>query len=193
MAMRPAAALLLLPLANGSITAVLSGDRSLTAGLRRKLDDMLGYGNRLSMIERSFRGYALIPLTSILIFVSIRNSAGFPADRSPVAASVAVGQLPAGARILASDIFGGYLIYRFSGERKVFFDGRSDFYGADFAERYLRMMEVRPGWRDEFIRWHFTNALLPPDAPLIGSLEAVGWRELYRDRTAVLLGGSAGL
>jgi hypothetical protein len=188
----PVAALLLLPLANGSITAVLSGARGLTAGLRKRLDSTLEYGRGLSTIECSFRGYALIPLAAMLIFVSIRNGAGFPADEMPVAASAAVALLPASARILATDTFGGYLIYRFSGGRKVFFDGRSDFYGADFAERYLQMVEARPGWRAEFKRWHFTNALLPPDTPLIDALEASGWRELYRDHTAVLLSGSAG-
>ena len=30
-----------------------------------------------------------------------------------------------------TDKFGGYLIYRFEGRRKVFFDGRSDFYPCD--------------------------------------------------------------
>ena len=52
-----------------------------------------------------------------------------------------VASLPVSARILAPDTFGGYLIYRFNGERKVFFDGRSDFYGTDFIERYLRLLE----------------------------------------------------
>jgi hypothetical protein len=170
----------------------LSGARGLTAGLRRKLNGTLEYGNCLRMIEGSFRGYALIPLTAMLIFASIRNSTGFPADRLPVAASAVVAELPADARILSSDTFGGYLIYRFHGKRKVFFDGRSDFYGADFCERYLGMVEVRPGWRGEFNHWHFTNVLLPPDTPLVGALEAIGWREIYRDHTAVLLGGSAG-
>ena len=32
-------------------------------------------------------------------------------------------------------------------------------------------MEARPGWREEFNRWSFTNALLPLDSPLIPALE----------------------
>ena len=88
---------------------------------------------------------------------------------------------------LRRTFFGGYLIYRFNGARKVFFDGRSDFYGAEFMKRYVRMVQVRPGWREEFSGWNFTHALLPADHSLIPALEASGWTELHRDSTAVLL------
>jgi hypothetical protein len=189
----PVAALLLLPLANGSITVVLSHTATLVPKFRRRLDDFLGYGDRLHAIERRFHGFAIVPITTILIFVSIRASAGFPANELPVAASAIVATLPANARILAPDTFGGYLIYRFNGRRKVFFDGRSDFYGARFLDGYSRLEGLRSGWRNEFNRWNFTHALLPPDYRLIPALEANGWRELYRDRTAVLLTGKSRL
>jgi hypothetical protein len=189
----PVAALLLLPLANGSITTGLSGAGNLTRAFRRGLDGAFDYGDRLQAIDRRFCGFAIIPLVALLIFASIRARAGFPAATFPVAASGIVASLPVSARILAPDLFGGYLIYRFNGGRKVFFDGRSDFYGKEFADRYLRLVEVRPGWRNEFNRWNFTNALLPPDYPLISALEANGWQEIYRDRTAVLLTGKSRL
>jgi hypothetical protein len=102
-----------------------------------------------------------------------------------------VASLPAAAKIFAPDLFGGYLIYRFDGGRKVFFDGRSDFYGAEFMKRYIRMVQVRPGWLEEFNRGHFTHALLPAEHSLVPALEGVGWTELYRDKTAVLLAGGA--
>jgi len=189
----PVAALLLLPLANGSITAVLSRAVSLAPGLRRRVIAALNYGGRLQAIDRRFHGFALVPLAAILIFASIGTRAGFPASKLPVTASLIVASLPANARILAPDTFGGYLIYRFNGERKVFVDGRSDFYGREFLERYLSLMEVQPGWRNEFNRWSFTHALLPSAHPLIPALEANGWHEIYRDRTAVLLSGNSKL
>jgi hypothetical protein len=187
----PLAALMLLPLANASITTVLRGASGLTPALRRGLDRALEYGDRLLVIDRGLRGFALIPLFAILVFASIRDRAGFVPDESPVAASEVVALLPVDARIFSSDGFGGYLIYRFAGERKVFFDGRSDFYGDDFLDRYQRMLDARPGWRGEFNRWKFTHALVPPDCPLVAALEASGWQELYRDHTAVLLSGSS--
>lgn len=189
----PVAALLLLPLANGSITVVLRRAANLALGLRRRLDGALDYGDRLDAIQRPFHGFAIVPLAAILIFPSIRTRAAFPANVLPVAASEIVASLPASARILAQDTFGGYLIYRFNGERKVFSDGRSDFYGRVFVERCLRLVKVQPGWRTEFNRWNFTHALLPPNYPLIVVLEANGWQELYRDRTAVLLTGRSPL
>jgi hypothetical protein len=186
----PVAALLILPLASGSITGVLARAGNLTPAFRCGIDNVLACGERLKRTERLFRGYGLIPLSAILIFASIRTRAGFPPDEFPVAASAVVASLPASARIFAPDIFGGYLIYRFDGRRKVFVDGRWDYYGTALMERYLQMFQLRPGWRTEFNRWHFTDALLPPYYPMVDALEANGWRELYRDKTAVLLTGA---
>jgi hypothetical protein len=183
----PLAALAILPLANGSISEILSLARGLKPRLRRALDHALQYGERLRAMERHFHGVALLPVIALILATTLHARADFPASRFPVAASAVVGALPSNARVFAPDYFGGYLIYRFHGERKVFFDGRSDFYGLDFVDRYSRIVEVRPGWREEFARWNFTHALLPRDAPLLAALKTSGWREVYRDRTAVLL------
>jgi hypothetical protein len=186
----PLAALLIMPLANGSITAILSRATGLRPTLRRWLSDALNYGDRLQQIERRCNGLALAPLFALLVFLAIRHEAGFAASAAPVAAASMIAPLPTDARILSTDTFGGYLIYRFRGERKVFFDGRSDYYGSGFLGGYGRLISASPGWRGELNRWHFTHALLPPDCALIPALEAIGWRELYRDRTAVLLAAS---
>jgi hypothetical protein len=159
--------------------------------LRRRLDDALAYGDRLDVMDRQLLGFAMVPVIAAVIFASIRTSSGFPPERLPVAASAVVASLPASARILASDYYGGYLIYRFNGERKVFVDGRSDFYGTEFMEGYSRLTQLMPGWTQEFNRWEFTHALLPPDFPLVPALKEHGWQEIYRDRTAVLLSGKS--
>ena len=187
--MLPVAVLILLPLANGSISTVLT-NAELAPRLRGMLDGVLDYGLRLRALDRTLNGAALVPFAALALFgVTHALRPAFPADQFPVAASNAVAALPSNARVFSSDKFGGYLIYRFAGERKVFFDGRSDFYGADFLARYARMVQVRPGWQAEFARGRFTHALVPPDFSLVPALEAQGWTELYRDRTAVLLGG----
>ena len=89
--------------------------------------------------------------------------------------------------LLAPDKFGGYLIYRFDGRLKVFFDGRSDFYGASFLRDWRNLVQVRPGWQDQITRYGFTHALLPNDYSLVDALQRAGWTVLYRDRTVTLL------
>jgi hypothetical protein len=169
----PLAALLLLPVTNAEIT------RSLAA-----FPGFLVYGKNLRVFDARYHGAALIPLV-LAVCWRVMPVAGFPADQFPVAA---YGHVPEGARLFAPDRYGGYLIYRSAGQMKVFFDGRSDLYGADFLKQYGRMMQLRPGWREYFERFGFTHALVPVDAPIGPALVGIGWRELYRDRTAVVLG-----
>ena len=184
--MLPVAALILLPLANGTITAALR-NAEMAPGLRNAMNTFFAYGDRLRALDARCTGLAAIPLAALLLLGATRLPAGFPADQFPVKAAASVAGLPADARVFSSDKFGGYLIYRFAGERKVFFDGRSDFYGADFLKSYSRIVQVRPGWQKDFARWGFTHALLPVDYSLIPALKAEGWTEMHRDSTAVLL------
>ena len=182
----PLAALALLPLANGSFTEALSLAGGLRPKLRRQLDRALIYSDRLLGFDRSLDGFALVPLAALLLFLGVRGHAAFPSDQIPVAAAERIAALPVSSRIFSTDKFGGYLIYRFPA-RLVFFDGRSDFYGVNFIDRYAWMYEARPGWRKEFQRGNFTEVLLPPDAPLVAALETEGWQKLFSDHTAVLL------
>lgn len=165
----PLAALLLLPIANAGIA------RELPVRWRK-------YTARLRAHDFTMRGLVLAPLLLLGAWALLRYTpAGFPPDQFPVAAFP---HIPAEARLFAPDKYGGYLIYR---GRTVFFDGRSDFYGAPFLKEYGRMVQVRPGWRALWDRWNFTHALLPADAPLLAALEASGWQRVYADEVAVLV------
>jgi hypothetical protein len=184
----PLVALAVLPLANGAITEALRRARGLAPRFRRRLESVFDYSDRLRVLDRSVSGLALVPVIILLTAAATRTaSAGFPMDQFPVEASAAVAALPHDARILAPDKFGGYLIYQYSGKRKVFFDGRSDFYGAAFMKDYIRLVEVRPGWHDQLGRFAFTHALLPVNYSLVPALEQRGWRRMHQDATAILL------
>lgn len=190
----PLVALLLLPLANGAITAALANSSHLRPPLRRAIDSFLDYSARLRQIDARCKGLIWAPVLAVTFFALLRAPAiaagtGFPADQFPVAAAARVEQLPEAARVFAPDKFGGYLIYRFNGKRKVFFDGRSDLYGGEFLKVYGRMTQVRPGWRAQWDAFHFTHALLPNDYSLIPALEQSGWERVYRDDVATLLAG----
>jgi hypothetical protein len=201
----PLCALLLLPIANAAITRWLRNRsrprgypvaapmgaseppiRTATGyplGRERFVSSFLAYSVNLRALDARFCGLALAPFILLAAF-RLTPAAGFPPDQFPVAA---YSHVPAAARLFAPDKFGGYLIYRSNGTLKVFFDGRSDLYGADFLRQYSRLVQVRPGWRQYWESFHFTHALVPADAPLLPALEQIGWRPLYQDKTATLL------
>jgi hypothetical protein len=180
----PLAALAALPLANGAIRKA--------AGESWRLRRVFEYSARVRWIDARVNGAVFGAIAIALCLLGLRAPAvaaeiGFPPDVFPVAASEAVAKLPPDARLLAPDMYGGYLIYRFAGERRVYIDGRSDFYGAAYMKQYVDLLEVRPGWREIMRSFQFTHALLPERFSLGDVLEDAGWRVLYRDKLAVLL------
>jgi len=189
----PLVALLALPLANGAIARALrSRPRELQPAIARRLARALRYSTGLQSIDRRLTGVVFLLVVVFFSLVALRAPAqasgiGFSPSRFPVAAMDAVAQLPADARLLASDSYGGYIIYRFNGARKVYFDGRSDFYGAEFMKQYLTLIQARPGWQDIVRNFGFTHALLPEDSSLKASLQQAGWSVIYADKTATLL------
>jgi len=191
----PLLALVALPLANGAITAAVAQWAALRPAVRRPaalrpvvrraLDGVLQYSANLRTLERNHHGLGWVPVLMLLAAaVLLVGRVGFPPDQFPVEAAR---HLPAGARVLAPDKFGGYLIYARNGAQKVFFDGRSDFYGVDFMKEYIALVEVRPGWQRNLERHGFTHALLPNSYSLIPALEQRGWRVTHRDATATVL------
>jgi len=89
--------------------------------------------------------------------------------------------------IFTEDAWGGYLIYRLYPTNKVFIDGRSDFYGSTFNEKYLDVMNVRYDWEKNLDQYHVNTILLPPTASLASTLkESRRWRPVYDDGVAIV-------
>jgi hypothetical protein len=128
---------------------------------------------------------------AIVLAVPAASPAGFPAGRFPVdavernAAVLAPGTTS--PRILTSDQWSDYLIYRVYPRQRVFFDGRSDFYGPALGADYRTLMTASQGWREILARYGFDLALLPRDWPLASTLDREpGWRKIYGDSVASL-------
>ena len=115
--------------------------------------------------------------------------AHFDERKLPVAAAQFISTANLRGNLYAPDQFGGYLIYRFYPQLKVFVDGRSDFYrtGPVFDE-YLRVMTIRPDWAAILDKYDVGWMLLRTDEPLLTVALATGqWVSIYHDGTAQVL------
>ena len=94
--------------------------------------------------------------------------------------------------IFTDDEWGDYLIYRLYPGKKVFIDGRSDFYGPKFNQKYLDVMNVRYDWESNLNRYHVDTILLPPNSPLAATLkESRHWHPIYDDGVAIVFRAGA--
>ena len=90
-------------------------------------------------------------------------------------------------RVLTSDQWADYLIFRLYPHERVFFDGRSDFFGPGIGADYRKLLSGQSPWRQLLDRYRFELALLPHDWALSTALESEpGWRPVYQDSVAVL-------
>ena len=71
---------------------------------------------------------------------------------------------------------------------RPFIDGRTDMYGDDFTNAYLRAERPDvPALEGLLDRWKVDWTLLNPQDPVAGVLDREpGWRRLYADRYAVV-------
>ncbi len=115
----------------------------------------------------------------------------FPRAGFPLAALENNGAIlaPPGAmpRILTSDQWADYLLFRLYPRQRVFFDGRSDFYGPKLGDDYQVLEYGGVGWRETLAQYGFELALLPRDWPLERLLAAdADWQRVYDDGQATL-------
>ena len=141
-------------------------------------------------LGRAPRASAWLAAAAVLVVASVPR-AGFPDTRFPVnAVERNLARLaPEGLapRVLTSDQWSDYLIFRLYPRQRVFFDGRSDFFGPQLGGDYRKLLAAEQGWRELLDRYRFQLALLPRDWPLSTMLEREpGWHKVYGDGVAVL-------
>jgi hypothetical protein len=79
-------------------------------------------------------------------------------------------------RLLTTDQWGDYLIY-LNPAQKVYVDGRSDFYGQEIGNQYLRMTGGQWDWEQTMKKNGFTSVLLPSELPICQLLKRdPGWK-----------------
>ena len=101
----------------------------------------------------------------------VRWPKDFPEAMIPVRMVEKHQHLLVGRRVLTTDQWGDYLIYKFHPRTKVFFDGRSDFYGQKLGDDYVQVSHGHHEWRKILDRHQFEAALVPLEWPLASLLK----------------------
>ncbi|MDP9053009.1 MAG: hypothetical protein M3N93_01700 [Acidobacteriota bacterium] len=114
-------------------------------------------------------------------FMSTYDPAAYPEKAIPALLS------PETRHIFADDEWGDYLVFSLYPSKRVFIDGRSDFYGDDFGERYVDLLNVKYGWEKTLARYDIDTILLSPRTALASTLKiSRDWRVAYDDGVAVI-------
>jgi type IV secretory pathway VirB2 component (pilin) len=111
----------------------------------------------------------------------------FPKQLFPVQMVSEHGELLARSRVLTTDQWGDYLIYR-NPLQKVFVDGRSDFYGEQVGREYVELLNGHWRWRQWMEKYGFDVALVPVSNAIAELLKREpGWRVVADDGQQILL------
>jgi len=161
--------------------------------LKRSVAAFQSYGAGVAE-QDSMGGIPVASVAAMLLLAGMAQLPGrpaalraeFDAKRFPVKAVAALsGQRP--VPIFTGDQWGDYLIYRLFPSTKVFVDGRSDFYGAKFGQKFVEVMSGKYDWKGTLDRYGIEAVLLPVDASLASTLkESREWRPVYDDGVAIL-------
>jgi type IV secretory pathway VirB2 component (pilin) len=164
--------------------------RKWTAGTKKS--SLFGIVNQMSgELQSSFMRVSAWPflLIGTLVFLGppIKWPKDFPSIIFPVKMIHDHHDEILKARLLTTDQWGDYLIY-LDPRQKVYVDGRSDFYGPEIGNQYLRMTGGQWDWEQIMTKNGFTSVLLPSDLPLCQLLKRdAGWRVEEDSGKAILL------
>jgi hypothetical protein len=171
--------------------------QKMTPRLRGLISHSNAFASRMTDMELRFRGHfwpAMAVLLGLLVCIQYGRlgtqqvmDAQFDAKRFPVQAVEVIAQRGINDPIFAPDYWGGYLIYRFFPEARVFVDDRHDLYGDDFLKDYLKVMHVQPDW-EKFLNERRVHLVLAPAGGSLANIlkETPVWKVTYEDSTAVL-------
>jgi hypothetical protein len=143
---------------------------------------------RVATIDASAQGYGW-PAAGVLLVVFLAAAGGiefrFDEKIKPVAAVEFLKKEHIDGHMYDNDEFGDYLIYASYPQYEVFFDGRSDMYGAERLKEFQKFRIIGPGWEkivEKYdIRWFF----IASDSILTRYLlQRPEWRLIYSDNVA---------
>ena len=138
-----------------------------------------------------FRRMTVWAAAPVLVLAAINEPVkwpkDFPEESFPVKVVERHREALARARVFTSDQWADYLIFRSYPQQRVFFDGRSDFYGPEIGRQYIRMATGHYEWEQLIERYGFDYVLSPVDWALGSLLKRDSrWRIVEDDGKAIL-------
>lgn len=122
--------------------------------------------------------WSAVPMLVLLTpLAPVRWPADFPQGLFPVKFIERHEAVIESSRLYTSDEWADYLLYRNYPKQRVFFDGRSDFYGERLGREFLRIMSGHHDW-DKLLKKHGIDAVLAPPGTALASLlkKSPEWR-----------------
>jgi hypothetical protein len=169
-------------------------DAPVSAWLRNLARALGSMGDSIGGMEGVWRTH-LVSVAAVALLTAVLYAPAPPANfrakfdgkEFPVKALASMRATAGQSRIFTSDQWGDYLIYNLYPKGQVFIDGRSDFYGSRFVEKYLDIVCVKYNWQQHLNEYGVDTVLLPTDAPLAGALkESSRWHVVYDDGDAIV-------
>jgi len=141
----------------------------------------------IARIDTAAKGY-FWPLTALLV-IAVASCYGtqhsFDEKTKPVAASEFLIKEKLAGNMFNNDEFGDYLIYRSYPEFKVFFDGRSDMYGANMMREYRKVINFERGWEAVLDKYQVTWVFFDSNSNFSRYLlNNSNWVLIYSDKVA---------
>jgi hypothetical protein len=111
----------------------------------------------------------------------------FPSEKFPIELIEEHRNLIEGKRVLTTDEWGDYLSYRFYPRQRVFFDGRSDFFGERLGRIYLGLMQGGVAAEEQIEEFQFETVLVPRTWPVQLGLRRNGKWDVVSDGEKTVL------
>lgn len=90
-------------------------------------------------------------------------------------------------RMFNSYNWGGYLQWELP-QYPVFIDGRADLYGEKAISDWWSVVNATDEGLALLDSWQVNFVILEPGWPILEKLNQIGWQELYKDETAIIMG-----
>ncbi len=130
----------------------------------------------------------LVAFGLVMTFPSYKKLSEAVAEHYPVKAVEYLSKHPEPGPMLNEYAWGGYLIWSPDFHRKVFVDGRADFYEfAGVLADYLSISDVKPNTFFLMRKYGIRLCLIHQDAPLATMLSATpSWKKVYQDKLSAI-------